>query len=183
VLTLVAEAVSSIVAVVGTLLGATLTYLFQRRSTDRAMTVEFLRQLRAERLAAYAAFSTACTEYRRGQYNRWHQQIGSPDSPQAVEARQDSYRLKSIAQYALAQIQLVAHGQDLMTFAEQAYRLTSVMHDASDARQLEKAGDDARAALELFIKLAARQAQSPQQLPNTARTHEPDARASLEQHT
>jgi len=183
VLGLVIETGSSIVAVVGTLLGATLTYLFQRMSTERAANAEFLRQLRAERLAAYAAFSAACTEFRRGQYNRWHRQTESPNGSQAIDARHESYRLKSVAQYALAQVQLVAHGRAPMSFAERAYRLTSEMHDASNARQLEKAGDNARAALEAFVEFAAQEAQSPKQLRNGVSARRTEAPTTLEQST
>lgn len=54
-----------LIAVVGTLLGASLTYVFQQRSAGRARAVAFTKELRAERLAAYSEFVTAVTVFRR----------------------------------------------------------------------------------------------------------------------
>ncbi|MFE0930627.1 hypothetical protein ACFW4O_30810 [Streptomyces mutabilis] len=69
------EAVAaSVIAVLGTLLGSGLTYLFQRQTMNRSEQFTRNERLRQERIAAYSAFAGALANYRRGQMD-----LGSRD--------------------------------------------------------------------------------------------------------
>ena len=139
------------IAVAETLLGSTVTYVFQQRTSGRVARFSFQQQLRSERMTAYSDFAgaivngirklthfrhfrhrvsfhvppTAISEFRRGQLDRWYREEENPDSRAYFEARLESYRLRSAALHALARVQLVAPGQTLAEIAVHAYDLTS----------------------------------------------------------
>jgi len=156
----VVAAVSAIIAVLGTLLGSALTYVFQRRSAERSEDFSFQQQLRTERISAYTAFAVAASEFRRGQHDRWHRQDEVPGSDSAFSARIESYKLKGVALQALLQVQLVANDPVLVTEAKKAYDLTTVLHRAATDPDLDTAGNEAREVIERFIALASRDVQS-----------------------
>jgi len=62
---------ASIIAVAGTLLGSTTTYVFQRLTAGHAEEFARNEQLRQERLAAYSAYAGAITELRQGVIAVW----------------------------------------------------------------------------------------------------------------
>jgi hypothetical protein len=64
--------VSAIIAVVGTLLGATTTYVFQRIDADRKDRIARNERFRQERLAVYTELAAAVTDLRRAAHDRWH---------------------------------------------------------------------------------------------------------------
>jgi hypothetical protein len=64
---IVTREVSAIVAVLGRLVGSSLTYAFQRRSAEQAQAHAFGTLLRAEHLTAYSGLASALMDWRRGQ--------------------------------------------------------------------------------------------------------------------
>jgi hypothetical protein len=156
----VAIAVSAIIAVAGTLLGSTLTYLFQLRASERAEISAFQRELRAERRGAYGAYSGALAEWRRGQIDWYNRQAEDPDSEMTLAARVESYRLKGVAHTALSQVQLVASDQELVITANRAFELTRPVHYAQDGADLDRRSNLATEAVDNFIALAAAEVQS-----------------------
>jgi hypothetical protein len=156
----VVGAVSAVIAVLGTLLGSALTYVFQRRSAERSENFSFQQQLRAERISAYTAFAVAASEFRRGQHDRWHRQDEDPDSAIAFNARIESYRLKGVALQALLQVQLVANDSALANLAKEAYERTTVLHRASTEAGLDVAGKETKEILENFIALGSHDVKS-----------------------
>ncbi|GAA2654310.1 hypothetical protein GCM10010400_08020 [Streptomyces aculeolatus] len=148
-------AASALIAVLGTLLGSTITYLFQRRSAERTEGFTRQQQLRTERMGVYSDFAGAVTEHRRSQYDRWHRKNEDPDGSAATEARLESYRLKGLAQHGLFRVQLIAGSPTVVEAARLAFDATSTLHDASDKAQLRAAGNEAKAVLERFITLAS----------------------------
>lgn len=59
--------VTSLVAILGTLLGATTTYAFQIRTAKQARQSATEERLWQERLAAYSTFAGALTDFRKSQ--------------------------------------------------------------------------------------------------------------------
>ncbi len=118
------NAISAIVAVAGTLLGSAVTYLFQSKTSQRAEESAFQRELRVEQMGAYRSLATALTEFRRGQLDWYNRRKEDPDSAATLAARVDSYRLRGVAQTALAQLQLVASEPALVAAANEAFELT-----------------------------------------------------------
>ncbi|MDQ1009507.1 hypothetical protein QFZ82_003992 [Streptomyces sp. V4I23] len=146
---------STIVAVLGTLLGAVVTHLFQRNSAEQARIFTASQQLRSERLSVYSDFAGAVTEFRRGQYDRWHRKNEDPQSPAYVDARTESYRLRGVSQHALFRVQLIASSAQVTDAARAAYERASAVHRAADSQHLNANGEEARALLEQFIVLAS----------------------------
>lgn len=161
------------IAVAGTLLGAVVTLVFGQRATDR-------RQRREERLEAYSSFAGAVVEYRNGQYNRYRQmdtawesvagliragasakemdlEIEYSDDRQIREyrtARNESYRLRSLALQTLYRVRLVADRSDIADLADRAMQCTSNIHKANSDDELNRRGEQARQAVEDFIDAA-----------------------------
>jgi len=104
-------AITAIIAVLGTLLGSIMTYVFQRKSSERAERFSTQQQLRAERMAVYSDFGGALAEARRGQYDWWNRRNEAPDGPDCFAARAEAYRLRGLALHALFRVQLVAGSQ------------------------------------------------------------------------
>ncbi|TDC21344.1 hypothetical protein E1265_18285 [Streptomyces sp. 8K308] len=150
-----AGVLSALIAVLGTLLGVALTQRSQRQATARDQAFATQQQLRAERMAVYSDFAGAVTEFRRGQQDRWHRRYEDPDGPAHYEARIEAYRLRGVALHALFRVQLIASGQPLVDAARHAYELTSGAHKASDQTELGALCDQAREALEHFVRLAS----------------------------
>ena len=151
---------SAIIAVAGTLLGSTLTYFFQLRTSRQYELSAFQRELRAQRMSAYGAYSTALTEFRRGQLDWYNRRKEDPDSEMTLTARVESYRLRGIALAALSQVQLVAGDPALVVTANRAYELTRPVHYAQDPADLDERSDRAREAVDSFIALASAEVQS-----------------------
>lgn len=148
-------ALSTLVAVLGTLLGVVVTHRFQRTSSEHAQRFTSSQQLRSERLAVYSDFAGAVTEFRRGQQDRWHRKHEDPQSPTYVEARTESYRLRGVALHALFRVQLIASCSEVVDAARVAYEKASAIHQATDSQGLSANGEEARAHLEQFIVLAS----------------------------
>ncbi|MFD3520636.1 hypothetical protein [Streptomyces sp. NPDC058653] len=146
---------STLVAVLGTILGVVVTHLFQRTSSERAQNFALGQQLRAERLTVYSDFAGAVTELRRGQQDRWHRRREDPESSHHFEARTESYRLRGVALHALFRVQLIADSPEVVDAARDAYEKTSALHQADDQQGLRANGELARERLEQFIVLAS----------------------------
>jgi membrane protein YqaA with SNARE-associated domain len=88
---------TSIVAILGTLLGAVLSYGLQRRVLNEVHDSTRRDQREQHRLAAFGAFAAATMDLRRAEYDRWNRRVESPDGVESVEVRQESYRLRGEA--------------------------------------------------------------------------------------
>ncbi|GAA2235517.1 hypothetical protein GCM10010232_22800 [Streptomyces amakusaensis] len=146
---------TAVIAVIGTLLGAVVTHVFQRRTTERTAVLTRAEQLRQERISAYSAFAGALVDYRRGQNDRWYRAQRSPGSAEAEEARIDSYRLRSSAHQALIRVQLVCDEPQTLALASAAFEVTNCMHEASDEDDRSQRSEQARETLSEFIGTAA----------------------------
>jgi hypothetical protein len=152
-------AVAAVIAVAGTLFGSATTYLFQRRTAERAETFSFQQQLRSERVIVYSDFAKAVTESRRGRDNWWFRRNKDPDGQAAHDAQMKAYDLGVGAQHALFRVELVTGSHQLIEKARHAYQLTTELHKASTTTELAARADAAEEALEEFIALASRDVQ------------------------
>ena len=118
---------ASIVAVAGTLLGSCLTYLFQRRTTERT-TLEARRERRRQEFAeAVADYASKATALRRAEFNRGKKRISHAAPEAREEARQESYRLRAETISAYYLVRLYADpdaDQDLVRDAEDVIELS-----------------------------------------------------------
>ncbi|MFD6293163.1 hypothetical protein [Streptomyces sp. NPDC060205] len=144
-------ALTSLVAVAGTLLGSFITFLFQRRTADRTEAFTWRRLTREERLTAYAGFAEAVVAYRRSQYDPFHRRMEGGASPALADAQTEAYRCRMVAQQALFRVQLVTDDSRLVQLAEEALEATRLMADVTDRPSLDSCVVQAKQALSDFV--------------------------------
>jgi hypothetical protein len=150
----------SLLAVVGTLLGtlggATLSYVLERRLTERNEAKAQSTQLRQERLAACSAFAAAVMDLRGAQYDRVHSRLkdvtGTSDRS-AVKA--EASRLRSVMWSTLYRFRLTSPGVQLTGLAEDAAKEAVNLEDARDRADLSARSVRARERLDEFVTAAA----------------------------
>ena len=111
---------TSVVAVVGTLLGSLATHYFQRR--NRADAERFARneRLRQERVSAYTTFGGALVSLRRAHMDRWFAAHDERKSVDPESLRYETYRLRTAALEALFRVQLVTESKELLDLGQRA---------------------------------------------------------------
>jgi hypothetical protein len=152
-----AAVLASIIAVLGTLAGATVGYVFQRRISDRNEVIVRDERLRQERLVACSAFAGAVMDLRRAQYDRWYRRQEHPQQRDPDDARTESYRLRSIAWSAFYRFRLTTADNELTKLGWSAVEEAAHVANATDEADLRERGERARALLEDFVTVAARQ--------------------------
>ncbi|GAA3709707.1 hypothetical protein GCM10022224_089030 [Nonomuraea antimicrobica] len=152
-----ASAITSIIAVAGTLLGVTVTYVFQTRAARQARQTAREDRLWQEQLAAYSTFAGALTDFRQSQNDRWHHEQEDPQSQAFIAARDESYKKRTDATSALFRLRLVAANEALTELAYFALKHTEDIPLASDESDRKDRGRKARRALLNFTEAAATQ--------------------------
>jgi hypothetical protein len=95
---------TALVAVAGTLGGATMTYIFGRHAAAEAESFARREQVRQDRLAAYLSFAEALSAFRWACYERWHREHDDPRGDAAKTAAVEYYRMLSAAENALLRV-------------------------------------------------------------------------------
>ena len=113
---------TSVVAVVGTLLGSLATHYFQRRNRADAERFERSERLRQERVSAYTAFGGALVNLRRTSKDRWYAIHDQRDGADPELLRYETYRLYTTAQEALFRVQLITESGELIELGKQALK-------------------------------------------------------------
>ncbi|MFD7603180.1 hypothetical protein ACFY1B_45930 [Streptomyces mirabilis] len=152
-----ASILTSVVAVVGTLLGVALSYVIQRKISQRGESFAREHWFLQERVAAYSAFAAALATHQRGALDRWHRQAESPDSPAAVAARLEYHRLRYVARQELFRVRLLARDPDLVRLAEDALECIKAIPRAADGQERHARSDVALQAITDFVQAAGAQ--------------------------
>jgi hypothetical protein len=150
---------ASVIAVAGTLLGSTISFVFQRAGTQRAERFARSQRLREEQIAAYSAYAGAVTELRRAVVTLWfvrrkHPAHGDPD---VQAARTEADRLGAAAAHARFRVQLLAGDADLVALAHAAAAPIADIGAAADHEELVEHEDRSQEALTAFITAAGDQ--------------------------
>lgn len=138
---------TSLVAVVGTLLGAALGYVFQQRSATRT-----------ERQAAVLAFANAITAVILNQQDRWHRADEDPGGPEDLAAQRESHRLRNVARQAMNGVALHVPIAAVLNQAEATFRTASDVHSAPTAADRTTRARAAHQSVRTFITLASKTA-------------------------
>jgi hypothetical protein len=146
-------ALTSLIAVAGTLLGSVATYVFQRSTAGRAERFTRDERLRQERLAAYSAFAEAVMEYRHEQLTQWLRRHGELTEPSSAAAEQG--RQRATAWQARYRVQLLTDDPELIELADEAIDAIAGIHRSQDPADLEQHGKDTRQRVERFIRAAS----------------------------
>nr|WP_202456810.1 MULTISPECIES: hypothetical protein [unclassified Streptomyces] len=148
------EAVAaSVIAVLGTLLGAGLTHSFQRRAIERTERFTRGEKLRQERIDAYCAYAGALVNYRRILVDRWFSRAENRQE-ETEELRFRSYEMRSDAQEALFRVQLLTHDEELVRLAWETLDHVADVHRADDRDALAERRRVSREAINSFVATA-----------------------------
>jgi hypothetical protein len=148
--------VSAIIAVVGTLLGATATYVFQRIDADRKDRIARTERFRQERLAVYTELAAAVTDLRRAAHDRWHRHQEDPDGAAFTAARDHYYKVYAAARNVQLKLRMLTDDTDLVDVAHQAWERAADIKDADEEDERRRKGEQAKQALDAFILAASK---------------------------
>jgi hypothetical protein len=146
---------AGLIAILGTLLGSTTSFLFQRRSADRAEEFARAERLRQERLTAYSAYAGAITELKRGIIGLWFRRQETTGSTEHARAECD--RLGAAAEQAQFRIRLISEDPALAALADAAFATIGAIDRATDEEQLAERETQCLKTLSVFIAHAAAQ--------------------------
>lgn len=149
--------VASVVAVIGTLLGSSVTHVFQRRTTERSEEFARAERLRQERIDAYCAYAGALLDYRRVLVHRWfvlnEEERCDEDSP---ELREEMYKTRYTAQEAMFRAQMVSDDPEILDRTEQVMAAVTELHWVRDRDALDDTRAATRQGIRDFVAATAR---------------------------
>ncbi|MFI7691663.1 hypothetical protein ACIBQ6_21525 [Nonomuraea sp. NPDC049655] len=151
------SALASLIAIAGTLLGASAAHVFQLRTARQTRRHAWDERLWQERLTTYGTFADALTSYRYSQNDRWHRHREDPDGPIDVAARDISFARRASAKSALFRLQLVTADPTLNHLATEALDAAWKIYSSEDQVELKARRDQALRALEEFMNAASQQ--------------------------
>jgi hypothetical protein len=147
---------ASVIAVLGTLGGATASYLFQGKISERNESKALDERMRRERLASYSSFAAAVMDLRGIRYNSGYSRITAEDDQlDQSSIRTESTRLRSVAWTAYYRFKLTSPDQLLADLATRAVEEALDVADGSDMADLRTRSERARARINEFINAAA----------------------------
>lgn len=144
---------TSLIAVLGTLLGSSLTYLFQRRTTLRTELFTRSESLRQERIDAYSAYAGALANFRRGQMDYWFAKYAGrlTEGESLHEVQREAQRLRAAALQAMFRAELLTPSATLDALGRQALKAIDRIREAHSRDELEPARDASRSAIYEFV--------------------------------
>ncbi|MBT8798735.1 hypothetical protein [Microbacterium flavum] len=147
--------VPSLIAVVGTLLGATLAFVFQSRLSTRQATQARKDRQREDYVAAATELASAVSTLIQAEYNRAKLRFTGVEGERREEARRDVYDKRTATRGAAFRLQLVgspAEDRSLVVATEELIMLCRAISTDTpthaDAKARKRA---ANAALEALI--------------------------------
>jgi hypothetical protein len=152
---------ASVIAVVGTLLGAGITHMFQRRSLERTETSARRERLRQERLDAYCSYAGLLVSLRRVLVSRWYCTTENRPAEEAKEARYRSYDLRSEAQEALFRVLMLTADDLVVRQAKEAFDQVLEMHHTTDVQEFADRRCTTKDLIDAFVAAAKRDVGGP----------------------
>ena len=148
---------TSVIAVVGTLSGASLTFQFARLTARRTEQVARAERLRQERITAYTDFAGAMTELRQALIALWFLQHKDPPDPGTWAAHTEADRLGAAADHARFKVRLLTGDRELLDLADAAFEPIGDLTGTADRAALRECEDRSQEILTRFIATASRQ--------------------------
>ncbi|MFJ9415118.1 protein kilB [Streptomyces sp. NPDC101227] len=143
---------SSIIAVIGTLLGSVTAYVLQQRAARAERAETRAEDLRTRQLAAIAELVAALADHRRAMWVREDLALSGPTDAYAA-ARAASHETRSALTVPLLTVSLILPA--LAESAQDAAKATYALRGAPDARTLADLRDDALVAANRLVADAA----------------------------
>ncbi|MDR7311405.1 hypothetical protein J2S40_002463 [Nocardioides luteus] len=109
---------TSLIAILGTLIGSAGTYLIQRSTVRQQSSLAQAETLRRNRLEAFAAYGGALHSYRKARMDRWHVLNGSRRAD-PEPSRDEVYALRTVVFDHRIRLRLLIPGDDLIEVGTQ----------------------------------------------------------------
>lgn len=145
--------------ILGTLLGSTLQYVFQRRNASHANKLARDEALRRERVAAYSSLGGALATYRRSQIDRWYAKHGN-GGESVPERDSDARQQRDRAQEALFRVQLLTDSPEVAERAREAFDSMTAFGHADTRSEAEAIRDQTHIRVRNFVEAAKAQLQA-----------------------
>ncbi|MGW1055920.1 hypothetical protein ACWDBD_42140 [Streptomyces sp. NPDC001118] len=149
--------VTSVIAVLGTLLGSTVTHVFQQRSARRTERNARKERLRQERLEVFGTYAGLLVDFRQAMLHHWFCVHEGRDADDEVALRKRSFELRSSTQHALFQLQLITDEPGLIAVAVDAFTAVGKVDRAEDRADVIVRRDGTRALIDAFVDTARQQ--------------------------
>jgi hypothetical protein len=147
-------ALGASIAVLGTLMGSTLTFLFQRRANAHLSALGIRERARQERLDAYAAFGGAAVRFRVAGLDVWHRRDEGAAEEVQRQVRAEFYRLRTELVDAELRVQLISPHAALHPLMADAIRAAARIPEASDEADRRHRNDTAKDVLTKLVVAA-----------------------------
>lgn len=147
---------ASVIAVVGTLLGTTVTHRFQRQAARLAARVSRDERDRQERLDAYVAYGGALMDYRRCVVHYWFARHEERPADERATLRHETAQGRTAAQEAMFRVELLSDDAELVGAARHALSAVARVYDAVPDN-LSEQRTASRTAIYDFIEASKRQ--------------------------
>ncbi|MDK1472981.1 hypothetical protein QNO07_05980 [Streptomyces sp. 549] len=145
---------TSVIAVLGTLLGSTVTHVFQQRSVRRMEETARRERLRQERLDVYGTYAGLLVDFRQAMLHHWFCVHEGRDAEDEVVLRGRSFEQRASAQQKLFQLQLITDAPELVTAAVAAFRAIGDINRAQDRADVVTRRDATRELIDVFVATA-----------------------------
>lgn len=152
--------VTSVIAVLGTLLGSSVTHVFQQRSARRLERNALDATLRRERLDVYGTYAGLLVDLRQALLHHWFCVHEGRDADDEAALRKRSFELRSGTQHALFQLQLICDEPELTAAAVEAFTSVGAINRAQDRTDLDARRDATRSLIDGFVGTARRYVQA-----------------------
>ncbi|MET9675979.1 protein kilB [Streptomyces sp. NPDC006482] len=145
---------ATVIAVLGTLLGAVVAGLIQHRTARTSRDAQRVDQRRDRELEAVSGFATAIAAHRRAMAVREDLRLSGADADRIAQARAEAHLTRSAieAPRVLVALLVPALGPAATTAVKASYAL----RDAADTDNLAELRQSALDAAEAFVAAAAR---------------------------
>lgn len=148
--------ITTLLAVIGTLLGSIVTGTFQHLAAGRAERAAAAEQLRRDRLDAVTTLASVGSDHRRALWMRGEARLRGAGNDELEELRAKSHITRSAITRPLVALRLLVPDPAVHAAAKEMVVATYDMVDAATSiEELTAARENARAAHDRFIDAAA----------------------------
>lgn len=146
---------ATIVAVIGTLLGAVIAGAYQQHAAGRTERLASTEQLARDRREAITALSIAISDHRSMMYRRCDAALRALPADRVQELRDASHQTRAAVTRPLVTLRLLITDQTVRTAADLMVTATYAMRDATDRDSITAARQAALIAHDAFVDHAA----------------------------
>ncbi|MFD7669269.1 hypothetical protein [Streptomyces sp. NPDC059788] len=153
---MLATLVTTVLAVVGTLLGAIVSGRFQERAAERSVLTNHAEAVRRDRLEAVTALACATSDHRRAMWMRGDAVLSRASAERNQELLDESHRTRSEVTRPLVALRVLIEDQAVRAAADHMITLTYAMREAFGTdEELTAAREAAKVAHDRFVDTAA----------------------------